>query len=158
MNHKNVCPCGNVGLPGHPENVWCETGWTLQLCDGLRSPPHIDEVAPCSVSQATIELAEQSIREPSAELDAERKLRLELERNYAWALILSHQEHVARGEGGDALRLLGIDERVAALTRLYASCPVGTCDRCGKRAPLQPVGIPHGAEKHACAWDCEVTP
>lgn len=97
----NVCPCGNVGLPGHPKNVWCETGWRLQggqRNDALRSTtardivddyragklPYVDEVAPYKESPALAgmlqETTEQWKREFSARVDAlERRVQHGLE-------------------------------------------------------------------------------
>lgn len=60
----------------------------------------------------------------------------------------------------------GIPDLVVDTAAPYGLCEIGTCDKCGKRAPLKTVGLridfaasgqahDRGGEQQVCAWGCE---
>lgn len=83
---------------------------------------------------------------------AERKRRLELERAFAVAMLGSSLDSVCHHPSTEeVLRLIGA----------HACRTIGTCDRCGKRAPLREQLVDSceaPKTRDVCAWGCEVAP
>lgn len=83
-----------------------------------------------------------SLRDAQIALKGERRARLELEREYATTVLAS--SHCVEPIN-ESVRNLVADNRHF----------VGTCDRCGKRAPLKPESHHHRSDS-VCAWGCSV--
>ncbi len=96
------------------------------------------------------ELREKALVEREGQLEAAEK-RLELEREYALYALRARRIHSMM----DRIE----SDAVSGLVSKYALCAIGTCDRCGKRAPLKegPPGPPV-TYLGVCAWGCEVEP
>lgn len=91
--------------------------------------------------------------------ESERRL-VAMQRQCAAAFIEEYQDQLCGNtEPWDCTldqALTRADPGVAALVHAHLTEQVGTCDRCGEVAPLQPVGVPHGAERLACSWGCRL--
>jgi len=109
-------------------------------------------------TRAMLRSAESQCEIEIAKATTERRHRIELERSFAvFALDLAHS-------GGGEVMPDGayVPDCVATLVGDHVRRPIGTCDRCGKRAPLTVI---EGCESRegelitdVCAWGCEVTP
>ncbi len=82
----------------------------------------------------------------------ERRQRVEIERAFAAFVIETNDLGAQVGFEPPGL----IEPGVGDLVLQWGGHLIGQCDRCGKRAPLQDVGVPHGEEKRACAWGCSL--
>lgn len=135
----SLSPAPDYAIEGPAEPEACSCDEALALRDKLAEA--LVEIARL---RGQLDAAEKHVEIAQAATRDEHVRRVELERAIYVCL-----------RAGDWLalsRVLGPEYAVLFLD----DSPMGTCARCGKRAPLKAVGVPHGAEKYACAWGCSV--